>query len=68
MLLVIPNAAVLRIFAITGIDRMIPNFASLGEALARTSPNGLNGHRRPDDGLGGNAKTTGTATVTAPTP
>ena len=34
---------VLRIFAITGIDRMIPNFTSLDEALARTSADGLNG-------------------------
>jgi hypothetical protein len=35
VLLVIPDAAVLKVFAITGIDRMIPNFASLGEALAQ---------------------------------
>lgn len=44
LLLVIPSTAVLRIFAITGIDRMIPNFASLGEALAQASPNGSNAH------------------------
>ncbi|HTQ92423.1 MAG TPA: STAS domain-containing protein, partial [Streptosporangiaceae bacterium] len=31
--LVIPNAAVLRVFALTGIDRMIPNFTSLDDAL-----------------------------------
>ena len=48
--LVIPDAAVLRVFAITGIDRMIPNFASLDDALAHTSPGGSNGHRRPDGG------------------
>jgi anti-sigma B factor antagonist len=35
LLLVIPaSAAVLRVFAITGIDRLIPNFADLNEALA----------------------------------
>jgi anti-sigma B factor antagonist len=33
-LLVIPDAAVLRIFAITGIDRVIPTFATLEQALA----------------------------------
>jgi anti-sigma B factor antagonist len=47
LLLVIPGTAVLRVFAITAIDRMIPNFTSLGDALAHTSPNGSNGHRRP---------------------
>ncbi len=51
--LVIPSTAVLRIFAITGIDRMIPSFTSLDEALAYTSPSGSNGCRRPDDGLEG---------------
>jgi len=62
LLLVIPSTAVLRVLAITGIDRMIPNFTSLEEALARTSPNGSNGRRRPDDGPGNSAaKTTGTA-------
>ena len=34
VLLVIPGTAVLRIFAITGTDRVIPNFTSLDEALA----------------------------------
>jgi anti-sigma B factor antagonist len=33
-LLVIPDTAVLRIVAITGIDRVIPTFATLDEALA----------------------------------
>ena len=32
--LVIPSAAVLRVFAITCIDRIIPNFTSLDDALA----------------------------------
>ena len=60
--LVIPSTAVLRVFAITGIDRMIPNFTSLDQALARSSPNGSNGHRRPDHGPEDTAaKTTGTA-------
>jgi anti-sigma B factor antagonist len=36
VLLVIPSATVLRIFALTGIDTVIPNFASLPEALAQT--------------------------------
>jgi anti-sigma B factor antagonist len=46
LLLVIPSTAVLRVFAITGIDRTIPNFTSLDEALAQASPNGSNGTRR----------------------
>jgi anti-sigma B factor antagonist len=36
VLLVISGAAVLRIFAVTGIDHLIPSFASLEEALAHT--------------------------------
>ena len=36
VLLVIPDAAVLRVFAITGMNQVIPNFASLDEALAHT--------------------------------
>ena len=60
--LVIPNAAVLRVFALTSVDRMIPNFTSLDDALGHTSPGGSNGRRRPDHGLEGSAaKTTGTA-------
>ena len=35
LLLVICGAAVLRIFAVTGIDRLIPNFPSLGQTLAQ---------------------------------
>jgi anti-sigma B factor antagonist len=34
LLLVVPATSVLRIFALTGIDRMIPNFSSLEDALA----------------------------------
>jgi anti-sigma B factor antagonist len=37
VVLVIPSTAVLRVFAITGVDRMIPNFTSLAEALAQTA-------------------------------
>jgi hypothetical protein len=65
MLLVIPGNAVLRVFTITGVDQIIPNFTSLEEALAQASangsnglnglngpngPDGLNGHRRADGG------------------
>ena len=37
VLLVIPDPGVLRIFAITGLDQVIPNFTSLKEALAQVS-------------------------------
>ena len=59
MLLVIPGNYVLRVFTITGVDRIIPNFTSLEEALAQTSangsfgpngPNGSFGYRRADGG------------------
>ncbi len=43
--LVIPNPAAVRIFTITGVDRVIPNAPSLEEALACTSAGGPNGHR-----------------------
>lgn len=36
VVLVIAAAAVVRILALTGIDRVIPQFTSLGEALAQT--------------------------------
>ena len=35
VLLVMSGAAVLRIFAVTGLDQVFPSFASLEEALAR---------------------------------
>jgi anti-sigma B factor antagonist len=50
MLLVMAGAAVLRVFAITCVDRIIPNFTTLEEALAQTSANGSNGHRRASGG------------------
>lgn len=37
MLLAVSNALVLRVFALTGIDRMIPSFASLDEALGHAA-------------------------------
>jgi anti-sigma B factor antagonist len=37
LLLVICGAAVLRIFAVTGIDHLIPIFPSLGQALTHTA-------------------------------
>ena len=49
VLLVIPSVAVLRVFALTGMDMVIPNFASLAEALAHTAAT-ANGHHQPDDG------------------
>jgi anti-sigma B factor antagonist len=42
LLLVIPDPAALRVFAITGVDRVIANVPSLEEALVRKS-----GHRTP---------------------
>ena len=37
MLLVIPDPAVLRVFAITGMDQLIPTFATLAGALAQAA-------------------------------
>ena len=48
LLLVLSASHVLRVFAITGIDRMIPNFTSLDQALAQTSADGSNGRQRAD--------------------
>ena len=45
LLLVIGSAAVLRIFAITGADRVIANFPSLDDALASIAQRTA-GHRR----------------------
>ena len=53
LLLAIAAAPVLRVLALTSIDRMIPNFTSLDEALAQTSADGPDGRRRAD-ALGGN--------------
>ena len=48
VLLVIPSTAVLRVFALTAMDRVIPNFTSLAEALAQ-APAAANGHGRQRD-------------------
>jgi len=48
VLLVIPSATVLRVFALTAMDRVIPNFPSLAEALAQ-APATANGHSRQRD-------------------
>src|SRR5213079_2568123 len=37
VLLVIPSTTVLRVFALAGMDRMIPNFTSLPDALTQTA-------------------------------
>lgn len=57
LLLVVPNAAVLRVLAITGLDRLIPNFTSLDDALAHTSPNGSDGPRAVPDPVTTNCDT-----------
>ena len=49
VLLVIPGTAVLRVFALTGMDTVIPNFTSLAEALAQ-APATANGRRQPQEG------------------
>jgi anti-anti-sigma factor len=49
LLLVVPATTVLRVFAITGIDRMIPNFSSLEDALAAHLPSGRTAGGHPDD-------------------
>jgi anti-sigma B factor antagonist len=49
VLLVIPSTTVLRVFALTAMDRVIPNFTSLAEALAQ-APADANGRRQPQDG------------------
>ena len=51
LLLVISATPVLRIFAITGIDRIIPNFTSLDQALTQTAANGSS-RRRADSAPG----------------
>jgi anti-anti-sigma factor len=48
VLLVIPSTTVLRVFALTGMDTVIPNFTSLAEALAQ-APAAANGHGRQRD-------------------
>ena len=45
VLLVIPSTTVPRVFALTAMDRVIPNFTTLAEALAQTATC-VNGHSR----------------------
>jgi anti-sigma B factor antagonist len=57
LLLVIPVIAALRALQIVGIDRMIPSFTSLDQALAQTSADGAGTRSRVDgvpDGSQGN--------------
>jgi anti-anti-sigma factor len=58
VLLVIPSTAVLRVFALTAMDRVIPNFTTLAEALAQTAAC-VNGHSRQRDDGGAAPKTSG---------
>ena len=50
LLLVIPDTAVLRVFALTGMDKVIPNFTTLAEALAQTAATADGRSRQRDDG------------------
>ena len=52
LLLAITAAPVLRVLAITSIDRMIPNFTSLDQALAQTFADGSDGRRRAASSVG----------------
>jgi anti-sigma B factor antagonist len=65
LLLVIPDPAALRVFAITGIDRVIRNVASLEEALARKSASGSDG-RPPADASKGTLQAEEALCVVAP--
>ena len=47
VLLVVPSALVQRIFALTGVDRMIPSFTSLADALARPAGTANGPGRQP---------------------
>jgi anti-sigma B factor antagonist len=49
VLLVIPGTTVLRVFALTGVDRVIPTFTSLAEALAQAAAT-ANGRRQLREG------------------
>ncbi len=53
VVLVIPSTAVLRVFALTGMDTVIPNFTSLAGALAQApaTANGRSRQRNEGDAL-----------------
>jgi anti-sigma B factor antagonist len=48
LLLAIRGTSVLRILELTGLDRVIPSFPSLDQALARTPADGSSSRRRAD--------------------
>jgi anti-sigma B factor antagonist len=48
LLLAIRGTSVLRVFELAGLDRVIPSFTSLDEALAQTSADGSSSRRRAD--------------------
>ena len=50
MLLVIPGTTVLRVFALTGMDTVIPNFTSLAGALAQTAATANGRSRQRNEG------------------
>jgi anti-anti-sigma factor len=52
LLLAIRGTSVLRSLELTGLDRVIPSFTSLDEALARTSADGSSSRRRADGASG----------------
>jgi hypothetical protein len=45
---ILAAGAVLRVFALTGVDRLIPSFSSLDEALAQASADRLSSWQRAD--------------------
>jgi anti-sigma B factor antagonist len=63
VLLVIPGTTVLRVFAITGMDKVIPNFTSLDEALAAAAAT-ANGPSLPRKEEGARAEDQPTRPVT----
>jgi anti-sigma B factor antagonist len=48
--LVIPGTPVLRVFALTGMDRVIPNFTTLAEALTPAAATATGRSRRQTEG------------------
>jgi anti-sigma B factor antagonist len=58
LLLALGGTSVLRVFELTGLDRVIPRFTSLDQAWARTSA-GRPGSRRRADGASGDSEQVG---------
>jgi anti-sigma B factor antagonist len=50
VLLVIPGTAVLRVFALTAMDRVLPNFTTLAEALTQTAATANGRSRQHNEG------------------